>query len=177
MRKIKLASRINPRLISFGAIILLYVISSFFSPFNSLTTLTIFILIALLSYSLVNIIFSLTPGFMSVSERIINILHSSMISLLTSVSLVLSMEKPMFSIEVIMSYLIISFFIIGGVYIVFGLINTDFPKNLRLSNLIFGFITVLFSLIALIFPLLGYLLLTIINISLMIIKTALEVDF
>lgn len=176
MKKIKITLGINPLLITFGAIILLYVISSFFSPFDSFTTLVIFILIALMSYSIANIIFSLTPGFMSVSERIINVLHSSIIFLLTLVSVILSMEKPMFSIEIVMSFLIISFFIIGGIYFVLGLINTEFSKQFRLSNFLLGFITIILSLIALIFPLLGYLLLTIIITSLMFIKKVSEVE-
>ena len=177
MREIKIASIIKPQLITFGVITLLYVLLSFFRPFDAFTTLTIFILIALMSYSLANIIFSLGPGFMSVSERIMNVMHSSIIFILTLVSITLSMEKPMFSIEVVMSILIISFFIIGGVYIVFGSINTGFPKQFRLVNFLLGFISILLSLIALIFPLLGYLLLTIILTSLTVIKKVLVVEF
>ncbi len=176
MRKIKIGLRIKPQLITFGTTILLYFLLALFSPFDAFTTLIVFTLIALMSYSLANIIFSLAPGFMSVSERIINVLHSSIIFLLTLVSVMLSMEKPMFSIEVIMSFLIISFFIIGGIYIVFGLINTGFPKSFRLANFILGIITLLLSLVALLFPLLGYLLLTIILSSLTVIKKVSELE-
>ena len=176
MRNIKTALRIKPQLITFGIITIIYVILSFFSPFDAFTTLIIFVLIALMSYSLANIIFSLAPGFISASERIMNILHSTVIFLLTSISLTLSMEKPMFSIEVVMSFLIISFFVIGGGYIVFGLINTGFPKHFRLNNFLLGFITIILSLIALIFPLLGYLLLAIVMTSLTVIKKAFEVE-
>ncbi len=176
MRKIKIALRIKPQLITFGAAILFYVILAFFSPFDAFSTLVVFTLIALMSYSLANIIFSLAPGFMSISERIMNILHSSVIFILTLVSVMLSMEKHMFSIEVIMSFLIISFFIIGGIYIVFGLMTTGFPKSFRLANFLLGIIALLLSLVAILFPLLGYSLLTIILTSLTVIKKFLELE-
>lgn len=173
MRKIKEPLTINPLLITYGTIFLLYIILAIFNPFDSLTTLTIFVLITLMSYSIANIIFSITPGTLSVSERIISIMHSFIMFLLTTVSITLSMEKPMFSIEVVMSFLIFSFFIIGGFYFLLGLINTGFPKWFRRSNLIFGSFTIGLSLIALIFPLSGYLLLSIIITALMIIKKTL----
>lgn len=176
MRKIKISLRIKPQLITFGTTILLYLILALFSPFDAFTTLVVFTLIALMSYSLANIIFSLATGFMSISERIMNVLHSSIISLLTLVSVMLSMEKHMFNIEIIMSFLILSFFIIGGIYIVFGFMNTGFPKSLRLANILLGIITLLLSLVALLFPLLGYLLLTIILTSLTVIKKVLELE-
>lgn len=174
MIKIKQNLVLNPLLITFIAVGLWYIIIAIFLPFDSLTTLVVFILIALLSLSISNIVYSLTPGFMSVSERIINIIHSSIILILTTVSLTLSMQKPMFSMTRIMSFLIFSFFIIGVISSILALINTGYPNWFRLTNLLFGIVTLLISLIALTQPLIGYLLLTLIITSFMIIAKTLK---
>lgn len=176
MRDIKEQIPINPLQITFVTIFLLYVIWAIFYPFDSLSTLTIFVLITLAGYSIANIIFSVVPGTMSVSERFINVAHSTIILMFSTVSMTLAMVKPMFSMEVIMSFLIISFYIIGGIYIVLGLINLGFPKWFRRSNFLFGLITLLFSLIASLFPLLGYMLLMIIITTLMIIMKSLDLN-
>jgi hypothetical protein len=75
-----------------------------------------------------------------------------------------------------MSFLIVSFFIIGGVLLVLGFVNTGFPRQFRLSNVIFGLATLLISLIALIFPLLGYSLLILIVTALLIIVKVFDVN-
>ena len=111
MKKFKEPIPINPLQITFVTIFLLYVISAIFNPFDSISTLTIFVLITLSGYSIANIIFSVVPGTMSVSERIINVAHSTIILLFMSVSISLAIDKPMFSIEIIMNFLIISFFV------------------------------------------------------------------
>lgn len=159
MIKINENIRINPLLITFAAIGVLYVILAVFVPFNSFATLVIFILITLVSLSLVNIFSSLVVGFMSVSERIITILHSTIIFIFTALSLINSMQKSMFSTEMIMDLLIISFYMIGGIVIVMGLINTGYPNWFRIANFIFGLVTLLISLIALTQPSIGFLLL------------------
>jgi hypothetical protein len=176
MKDIKEQIPINPLQITFVAIFLLYIISAILDPFDSFSALAIFVLIALAGYSIANILFSVVPGSMSVSERIINAAHSVVILMFTTVSISLAMVKPMFSIEIIMHFLIISFFIIGGIYIVLGLINLGFPKWFRRSSLFFGLITLIFSLIAILFPLLGFTLLMIIITILMIMMKSLELD-
>jgi len=169
MVKIKENITLNPLLTTFVSILLLYIILAIFIPFNTITTIVIFILITLVSLSLVNIFSSFVIGFMSVSERVITVLHSFIIFIFTGISLGLSMDKPMFSIEMVMQLLIFSFYMIGGIFIFLGLINTGFPNWFRISNFIFGLVTLLLSLIALTNPQIGFLLLTLIITSLMII--------
>lgn len=174
MREIKEDIKINPKLVVFGTIGLFFVIMAVFIPFDSIRVLVIFILITLMSSSLVNIIYSLASRFMRFSEKLTNFVYSFLMFLFTSVLVMFSIAKPVYSKIVVMNILIISIFIIGGIYIILGLINTGFPKWFRLSNLILGLFTLLLSLIALTFPLLGYSFLAIVITALLTIMKILD---
>jgi hypothetical protein len=176
MLKIRANLKYNPLLIIFTAIGILYVILAIFIPFYSFATLVVFILISLVSLSIVNMISGLVIGTMSVSERIITVLYSIIIFIFMGISLMISMQKPMFSTEIIMDFLIISFYMIGGIVIVMGIINTGYPNWFRIANFIFGLITLLISLIALMQPSIGIFLLILILTSLFIIVKASDKD-
>ena len=176
MLKIRDNLKISPLIIIFASIGIMYVIFAISIPFYSFATLIVFILITLVSLSVVNIISSLVIGFMSVSERIITIMHSFIILMFTTISLMISMQKSMFSTELIMGLLIISFFMIGGIIIVMGMINTGYPNWFRITNFIFGLITLVISLIALMQPSIGFYLLILIITALFTIFKALGKD-
>jgi len=163
MKKIIEEVKIKPLLPTVSAIMILYLILAFFDPLNSLTMLAFFVLMTLFSSALSVIIYNLLPLKVSFSERLINILHSFIIVLFTTVSISYAIQKPFFIKEVINNLLILTLFIIGCSYIVFGLIYTGFPKLFRQGNILTGFISIIFSLITILVSLfLGYIFLIII---------------
>jgi hypothetical protein len=168
--------KINPLLVTFSTTGLLYIILAVFMPFQAFTTLVIFILIALLSLSLVNIFSGLVVGVMGVSERVITVLHSSVILIFTWISLTISMQKPMFSTEMVMELLIFSFYMIAGVIIIMGVVNRGYPNWFRISNFIFSGVTILISLIARTQPSIGFILLTLIITALFVLVKSLGKD-
>ena len=156
--------KIKPLIPTFSVIIILYLISAFFDSTNSLTMLAFFILMSLFSSALSVIIYNSMPLKVGFSERLVNILHSFIIVMFTAVSIFYATQKPFFIKEVINNLLILTLFIIGCSYIVFGLININFPKLFRQFNILIGFISIIFSLITITVSivLLGYLFLIII---------------
>jgi hypothetical protein len=154
--------KIKPLIPTVSAIIMLYLILAFFDPSNSLTMLALFVLMTLFSSALSVIIYNLLPLKVSFSERLVNILHSFIIVMFTAVSISYAIQKPFFIKEVINILLILTLFIIGCSYIVFGLIYTGFPKLFRQGNILIGFISIIFSLITIPVSILGYLFLIII---------------
>lgn len=162
--------QIKPVTPTFSAIIILYLILAFFDSTNSLTMLAFFVLMSLFSSALSIIIYNSSPLIISFSERLVSILHSFIVITLTAISIYYATQKPFFIKDVINNLLILTLIIIGCCYIVFGLINTGFPKLFRQFNILVGGISLLISLITIAVPILGYLFLIIILCTLMILS-------
>ena len=170
--------KIKPLIPTVSAIIILYLILAFFDPSNSLTMLAFFVLMTLFSSALSVIIYNLLPLKVSFSERLVNILHSFIIVMFTAVAISYATQKPFFIKEVINNLLILTLIIIGCSFIVFGLIYTGFPKVFRQFNIfvgfiLTGFISIIFSLITIAVPILGYLFIIIILCTLTVLSNIL----
>jgi hypothetical protein len=174
MIKIKEEVRVKPVIPTFSAIIILYLILAFFDPTNSLTMLAFFIFMSLFSSALSVIIYNLSPLIISFSNRLVNILHSFIIIMFAAISMYYTTQKPFFIKEVINNLIILTLIIIGCSYIVFGLINTGFPKFFRQLNILTGFVSILLSLITIAVSILGYLFLIVILCTLMALNRILE---
>lgn len=174
MIKIIEGIKIKPLIPTVSAIIILYLIFAFFDPSNSFTMLSFFVLMTLFSSALSVLIYNLLPLKVSFSERLVNILYSFIIVMFTAVSLSHATRRPFFIEEVINNLLILTLIIIGCSYIVFGLISTGFAKVFSQFNIFLGGISIIFSLITIVVPILGYLFLIIILCTLTILSQILE---
>ncbi len=173
MLKIREDIKIKPAIPTFSAIIMLYLMLAFFDSTSSLIMLGFFVLLALFSSTLSVIIYNSLPLIINFSERLINILQSFVIGMFTAVSIYYAIQKPFFMKEAMINLLILTLIVIGCSYIVFGLINTGFPKLFRQSNIFTGFVSIILSVITTVVPALGYLFLIIILCTLMVLNKVL----
>ena len=146
----------NPLKLSFLVVIGMHIMLAFFNSINVLRLLAIIIVIYIFSYALITIVFNLSPILLSFLQRLNTILPSLVLLLLTSATIYDNTLRPIFHTEITNILLIFTLLIIGCIYIGFALLNTGFPKCHRQINILIGFLSIIFSLITIIVPILGY---------------------
>ena len=140
---------------------IIYIIVGFFSIFNSISMIGIFIFIYLFSSSVATIIFYVAYRNVGIVEKGVNVLYSSILIMFTFNTIEFVTSSSSYLQNAVNELLVITLIIIGILYIVLSFFNTGYPRWYRKFSITIGMLMLGASVLCFFVPSIGNLVLII----------------